>query len=169
MNSPFPWKALPGKAPFVLPQDRPYIEAFNAERNRNEANRVRTDLIPEPFFGRRDAPVVMLLLNPGASPRTDAFHGDPAFRRRLLADMRGMKVRKHFHLTDPEHGPGRRWWERTCASLIRCVSQDVVANNLLAVEFFAYPSRSFNHGHLRLPSQAFTFELVRRAIDRGEI
>jgi hypothetical protein len=40
---------------------------------------------------------------------------------------------------------------------------------MLALEFPPYHSKRFAHAHLRLPSQQFTFELLRRAIKRGAV
>lgn len=78
---PNPWLALPGRAPFVLPQDAPYVHAFNQWRRERcrgrcgrpacgadasscrDASRVRPDYTPEPRLGPVDAPLVILQLN----------------------------------------------------------------------------------------------------------
>jgi hypothetical protein len=38
-----------------------------------------------------------------------------------------------------------------------------------SIEFFPYRSQSFAHGSVRLPSQAYSFALVRRAIARAAV
>ncbi|HMM46345.1 MAG TPA: hypothetical protein PKE41_12090, partial [Candidatus Macondimonas sp.] len=48
-------------------------------------------------------------------------------------------------------------------------TRERIAARLLAVQFFPYHSPQFDHGLLRLPSQAFGFALVRRAIARDAL
>jgi hypothetical protein len=43
-----------------------------------------------------------------------------------------------------------------------------VARGVLCAEYFPYHSKSFKKGAL-LPSQEYTFDLVRRAIERGAV
>lgn len=45
-------------------------------------------------------------------------------------------------------------------------SRGNLANSLLSIEYFPYHSVSFAHSHVRLPSQQFSFDLVRKAIAR---
>ncbi len=44
-----------------------------------------------------------------------------------------------------------------------------VAKRLICVEFFPYHSKRFGHADLRLPSQQYTFQLVRLAIARSAL
>ena len=60
MNNP--WRHLPDIPPFVLDSDRRAIEEFNASASAD--THVHLDLLPEPFLGNKDAPVVLLNLNP---------------------------------------------------------------------------------------------------------
>ncbi len=160
-----PWRDLPNSKPYALPQDRPFIEMFN--RSATEATRIHTELLPEPFFGRFDAPIVVLLLNPGFSAHDATYHSQPEFRRRLRAAIKAeRKFQPHFHLSHGAVGPGSKWWLRAVKPLIEEVGQDCVADNLLAIEYFPYHSRTFRHAHIRLPSQEFSFSLVRAAIAR---
>ena len=62
-----PWTHLPTRAPFVLREDREAIESFN-RRTRLETQ-IETALLPVPFVGRIDAPVILLLLKPGSERR----------------------------------------------------------------------------------------------------
>lgn len=136
-------------------------------RSAAETTRIHTELLPEPFFGRFDAPIVVLLLNPGFSADDAAYHAQPKFRSRLRAAIRAeSEFPPHFHLNREAVWPGGKWWLRSVGPLIQEVGQDCVANNLLAIEYFPYHSLNFRHGHLRLPSQEFSFSLVRAAIER---
>jgi hypothetical protein len=78
--------------------------------------------------------------------------------------------------TDPDISPpGRRWWERKLKHLFRDLGpdQDVarskLARSMLAVEFFPYASHRYRHRGLSLPSQQYSFGLVRNAIKRGAV
>ncbi len=159
-----PWADLPLRPPFVLPCDRPFVDVFN--RCADERTTIRTDLLPEPFLGRANAPVVLLLLNPGFDSGDAEVHGRADFAKRLRVSL-AEATSDHLLLGPDATGPGHRWWVRAVSGLARATSQVAVARGLLAVEFFPYHSVDFDHGHLRLPSQAFTFGLVQDAMDRG--
>ena len=166
--TPSPWKTLPTQAPYVLATDSAHIEMFNKSVKARDPQRLRTELLPEPFVGSANAPVVILLLNPGFSRNDARHHKRPEFRKRLLSNLHDPWASTHAHLSDDLEGPGNWWWcHRACRRLIEEVGLEVVATNLLAVEFFPYHSQNYGHSHLRLPSQNFSFELVLGAMDRG--
>lgn len=62
-----PWSSVPSERPYVLECDRDSVAEYNAkyDKCRAEKYRLRTDMLPEPFIGRVEAPVVLLNLNPG--------------------------------------------------------------------------------------------------------
>jgi hypothetical protein len=64
-----PWLDLPEEPPFVLPGDRPHVEAFNRHNADSAGRKYRLDLhlMPEPFNGNRQAKLVLLNRNPGLS------------------------------------------------------------------------------------------------------
>lgn len=45
--------------------------------------------------------------------------------------------------------------------------REAIARSVLNVPFFPYPSRRFAHERLQLPSQAYTFDIVRQVTRRG--
>ncbi|HEU4664930.1 MAG TPA: hypothetical protein VFS55_12960 [Dokdonella sp.] len=150
---PNPWRHLPNAAPYVLDADRRAVEAFN--HSASGRVRLRVETCPEPYFGPVDAPIVLLLLNPGVSP--DGLYDDD-----LPAVVRGARASDgHFYLRG--HNP---WWRKLVRALASERPDVDLARRLMSVEFVAYRSKSFGCGHLRLPSQAYAFALVRRAIAR---
>ena len=161
---PNPWSALPYTSPFVLKEDEPFVRAFNQDASAQ--HRLNLDLLPEPFFGNRSAPVVVLLLNPGIGPNTTLHHRNEAFAASIRADIASTNPRQHFHLTDSTNGPGFHWWRKACSKLLQDGLEVAVATRLLNIQFFPYHSKSFAHGHVRLPSQEFSFSLLRAAIGR---
>lgn len=161
-----PWVNLPQTAPLVLPSDRALIDAFNERANAR--HRIRTEAIPEPFFGRFDAPIVVLLLNPGFSSDGVHIQESPAFLSAMRAYLTNGMV-DHLHLIPGASGPGSDWWTNSARALISATSRLAVAQSVLSLEYFPYHSISYKHAKTRLPSQAFTFDLLDSAIRRKAI
>jgi hypothetical protein len=163
-----PWLELRDSPPFVLPDDRSAVEVFNS--NPNERTRLELDLLPEPFVGRVDAPILLLLLNPGVSDDDFARHEQPEFRARVRACHRQEQAPYPNYYLDPAvDGPGARWMRRVLSFLIREFGNETVASAIAALEFFPYHSRDFAHRRVSVPSQEHTFDLLRAALRRGAV
>lgn len=163
-----PWIDLPESAPFVLPGDAAVIERFNARAA--EPLQVRLDVLPEPFIGRHDAPVVLLALNPGFSDGDPALHASAAFAASIRKNVRHESQAYPFYLLDPRNiGPGYHWWRQRLRILLEEFGTPLVSRSLLCVEYFPYHSRRFAHGRLDLSSQSYTRELVSEAIQRDAV
>jgi hypothetical protein len=160
-----PWNDLPDKAPFTLPCDRAYVDAYN-KLEPNGDLRINTHLLPEPFHGNPNAPVVVLLLNPGINGDEEQFHKSKDFAAALKESISAKSNGMHFHLTGKWQGPGFAWWAKACKSLLGIPE---LHRKILSVEFSPYHSKKFAHGHLRMPSQDYSFHLVRKAIERGAV
>lgn len=150
-----PWRNLPTSAPYVLPEDELAVAVFNSDKKLSPKHRLHTETPPEPFLGHFDAPIVVLLLNPGVNKQARYDVG-------LADSMRSAGERtNHFYMS--KHNA---WWDK----LVRSIAQDRPTSKLdsaiLSVEFFPYRSEKFGCGHVRVPSQEFSFNLVRRAIKR---
>ena|SRR5437868_1785186 len=146
-----PWRNLPLSQPYVLPEDSLAVDVFNRDLKTKPEHRLHTDTSPEPFCGRWDAPIVVLLLNPGVD-KTGRYNEN------TLAALRTGEP-------DPFHqyiAGANPWWTR----LVKKLERTDIERSILSVEFFPYRSVSFGCGHVRLPSQEFSFDLVRRAIAR---
>jgi hypothetical protein len=169
-----PWLALPTDPPFVLAKDRPILEGFN--RTATSKMRVETKMLPEPYVGRLDAPIILLLLNPGvpSDPRVAQedlrLHRQPAFRERVRRCHRPKGAPYPNYFVDPAaKGPGARWNLRILAPLLKEFGAEAVANGVTSMEYFPYHSEKFAHRRLRVPSQGFTFEQLRAAIRREAV
>lgn len=165
-----PWLEIPGASPFVVPADQPYLDAFNASQRRRPEHEIDTTLLPEPWLGRHDAPVVMLTANPGIDPSDRIFHARRDFALANRANLLTSAGVPNY-LLDPRFADasGARWWRaRAFAQLLRDgVSEETLANRVLVVEFHGYHSRSWTPLPVTLPSQWYGFSLVERAV-RGE-
>ena len=160
-----PWTNIPTEPEFVLAIDEPEIAAFN--RSARPEHTIHTTLVPEPFLGSPEAPVVLLNLNPGFSEDDILLHDLPAFRRAALDNLRHEHLACPFYLLDPDLpiSPGRQWWERKLRPLIGAAGWRNVVSRLLVLELHGYHSRRFSR-RLTVPSQAYTRQLLRAAIDR---
>jgi hypothetical protein len=161
-----PWRSLPEKPLYILPEDASLIADFNTIAA--EKFRVRLEVYPEPFLGQTDAPLVVLGLNPGFKELDLSQHSKPLFAARLRGNLLHEDAQYPFYLLDPEI-ERTKYWERKLRPLIESVGVRTVAQNVLCVEYFPYHSFRFRHGKLSLPSQQYSFSLVRSAINRGAV
>lgn len=162
-----PWLALPETAPYVLPEDHRQIAAFN--RTADEATLVRLNMMPEPFLGNPHAPVVLLGLNPGFSPNAQR-NENAEFLALSRGNLHHAGGEYPFYLLTPRlEVPGRLWWEGKLAHLIRAKGLRAVAQGVQCVEYFPYHSTRFAHRKLSVPSQQYSFALVRSAVARGAV
>jgi hypothetical protein len=163
-----PWIVLPEAPPYVLSQDASAVAQFNERANAR--SRVEVDLLPEPFVGRLDAPIVMLLLNPGVEGSEFTVHRDPRFIEPVRACHRQLpREYPHYYLAPDAIGPGVPWNRRVLKPLIEEFGLRAVSGNVTALEYFPYHSVGFQHHRLNVPSQAFVFDVLRRAIQREAV
>ena len=186
-----PWKHLPEKPPFVLPEDKDVVEAFN--RTAPQDLRLNLEIVPAPFVGCRQAPLVLLgNISTVTGDDITADESEADNRREKLRDRRLKDLRSphHSHNGGPCDEPclfleqkpdfmsaGHRWWERRLKHILEEVgdgntAKSILAQHLLTVEFFPYFShRLYGHDGLALLSQAqkYSFGLVRDAVKRGAV
>ncbi len=168
MNTPNPWTDLPNEQPWVLPGDRVIINKFN--ESKHERFRVDPSLLPEPFIGRHDAPVVLLGLNPGWDANDKLLHANPEFIRLWQDNIQQKPNAFPFYYLSPNiAAPGFTWWKKKIRWLIEDAGPKLITQSLLCVEYFPYHSHKYHQGMPLIPSQAYSFELVRSAIKRRAI
>ena len=158
-----PWKNLPRQKPFVLDDDAPYIEAFNSDKAQYSPTWIHTGRLPEPRLGPIDAPIIVLQKNPSyvqATRMEDMAAAEVADGLGALANEQS----SHVCLARPND-----WWDKTFNSLRTKYDRTRLSQRVLSIEYFPYPSAQFDHAALRLPSQQYTFSLVRAGLARGAI
>lgn len=168
-----PWVGMSRTTPFVLPEDLPLVQSFNAALSikDREAHTLITDLPPNPFAGPFDAPVVLLLANPGSNPGDRMEQGGPEsidlIYENLSGEHGGPGWVFHDHFIDMACG---RWWRSRTSDLAgELGGYRLLAERLLMVEFHAYHSKSWTAPFVTFPSQRFGFTLVQQAMERGAL
>jgi hypothetical protein len=163
-----PWLTVPSEPPYLLRCDSDAISIYNAKAQ--GMCRLQLNALPEPFFGRTTAPVVLLGLNPGFDERDPEVHSRPEFQALLRKNyMQGLSTFPFYFLDPRFESPGRAWWERKLKPLLDMFKPRALARSILCVEYFPYHSRRFCHASLQVPSQEYGFDLVRSAIARGAV
>jgi hypothetical protein len=168
-----PWTRLPDAPRYVLPEDAPFVAAWNDTRGSDRDQlRLHLDALPEPFCGPRKAPVVVLGRNPGWSGKEPKQH-----RKSLEAAIRGnlgkdkdqhVQSRLLDRFADTAGGGWtRRCWHRVVEG--SGLSFDELATRVLSVEFHGYHSQDWAPLPVTLPSQWYGFQLVGRAVARGAV
>lgn len=161
-----PWKSLPSLAPYVLAED---LELIKDHKNYPT---LHLDTLPEPFIGGLKAEVVLLNLNPG-------FHQsdvDMNMKSGLFIDM----VRKNHINPDSsefyyfseglDFTEGYKWWHKRFKALISYgISEKILAEKIMCIEYFPYHSVNYNHIDTLLPSQIYAFQLAREAIHQNKM
>lgn len=102
-----PWADLPDTRPYILPQDQSILAGFQPRRP--EAA-IQTEVLPEPFFGDPEAPVLLLGLNPGFSDDEVQVHRGQKFAQTLRKNLIHAPLSYPFYSLDPEPpSPGQDW------------------------------------------------------------
>jgi hypothetical protein len=162
-----PWQRLPVRPPFVLPDDEAMVHEFN--RPASENLRLAIDeLLPEPFVGDPTTPVVLLSNNPGIGKRSH-LKLDPGFRSRVRDGIHLKESPYPFYYLDPKYCETGRWWTQKLKCLLQNFGNEIVARSICNIVYFPYPSKRFGHARCELPSQQYTFGLVRESVERGAI
>lgn len=165
------WDDLPITSPYVLPCDRPILDRFSPKLIGDVA--IRLDTLPYPYLGNPEmANVLLLALNGGFAPEVlNYISGDPVYvdqRRKSLT----FESDYPFFYLDPrfDYTLGYQWWHRRLSYFIQRRGQKAVADQFACIQFFPYCSTRYKALPKTLPSQEYSFGLVRQAIaDKKEI
>lgn len=176
MNStptlPNPWLALPEQKPFVLSGDAPNLQPYSEYPT---PTAYRLHLLPLPFQGRPNAPVVILGLNPGYDVGDETKQTTDYFIETNFRNYRHDPTLPYpLFFLDPEiegesSGKGQQWWYRRLKHLRVLYEDKLLAQALLSVQYVPYRSTSYKQARHHLPSQEYGFELVRQAIRRNAL
>ena len=150
---------------FVLPIDQILVSKHNSRSD--EEHSFHTDLIPEPYIGNVHAPVVALNANPGYDENDQLIHSDPITRMIMLNNLNHNYSDFYYLSNDFNNSAGAMWWRKRLRKLVEATSREIVSKNFFVVESMAYHSEKFKF--IDLPSQKYSCELVKKAIERAAI
>lgn len=155
----------------MLPSDLEQVTAFNGRPRLPETRRLQLHVLPEPYIGRVDAPIVFLKLNPGYSPEDIRFTNDAYGRQVWRKNILHQPLDYPFYVLDPalEWAANAQWWRGRLRTVLDRFDEQVVANNVLCIEAFPYHSAARPKFPGILPSQRYSFALVRQAIERNAL
>lgn len=171
-----PWKNTPLESPYILEQDRYLIREMNYKYG-DSLRKIQTQLLPEPFLGNIDAPIIMLTKNPGFDALNDPFwHTQERMQRLARANLLQEPSDYPFYFLNPEiqDSPGAAWHREKLRALIIRTSLLKVSQNVCSIPSFPYHTSRYSGIPKRisediLPSQKYTRFIIRRAIERDTI
>ncbi len=159
-----PWNSMTDSN--VASVDADYIREYQ-EITTNENFKLKLDLSPHPWSGNPlQAEALLLMQNPGVDDQDYALEKIPAYkdacRRSLALDGAWPYLMPEF--ADAVDGGG--WWQKRLRKLREESHSDwtSIAKKLAVVQLHGYHSKEWNSFGITIPSQTFTFDLVRDAI-----
>ncbi len=166
-----PWLDLADTPPYVLPDDREQVLAFNDRPGRLPTHKVHLEFLPQPYIGRIDAPIVVLRLSPGHSPRDIRFTEDARCREVWRRNALHQPLDYPFYPLDPllAWTESAGWWSRRLGRLIARFGERLVAEHVLCIHAFPYRSARFPGTRGTMVSQKYGFWLAERAMERGAL
>ena len=165
-----PWLRLPEKPPFVLPEDKELVSKFNIQHK--EQNNIPVELPPEPYAGRKDAPVVLLALHPDHDPDDVKYMCDNAEFAASMQRTRAFEKQDYlfYHLNEkyPEN-PGLKFWKKKLKKPIHELGHRTCSQGFLLLQLFPYKTKAKINGKKLSSSFSFTCTLLQKAIERNAI
>lgn len=154
---------------FLLDVDRAVVEAHNSSAQRQ--HQFRLDMVPEPYMGRPDAPVVVLTGNPRFRPDDLEAHARADVQQRLLACVRREELDYPLVWLDPQLAdtPGAAWYRSKLRLLCDAVGPKAVSQGVAIYESLPYHSAELKQPKLPIPSQSYTNELAKAALEQDQI
>jgi hypothetical protein len=169
-----PWRATPSTFPFVLKDDEPFVRAHNENCSVRSPHQIDLRLPPQPFAGRLNAPVVVLLANPGKSAYDFRQQSSGPNLETIMRAIQSPRGTPFWPLTPQfEKTKAGEWWRRRTRELSNVFSEEggegFVAERFMSIELHGYHSKEWTSPLRNFPSQIHGFGLVEQAMDRGAL
>ena len=166
-----PWHALPEAGDFVLPQERSFIEAYNATQTKSE-DRVRLDIPPAPFVGSPETARVLLLTK---TPPWDAkvisdYAEYPDYAEAVRRNLVFANEDYPFYYLNPAFSEtcGYQWWTSKLREVIEACQEKLgpeaafaaLSKRIMTIAYFPYHVEKYAGTVKDMPSQKFSFGLA---------
>lgn len=163
-----PWIHLTNKPPFVLLEDKSFLDSFNS-RYQGTDKEIMLDQIPSPYIGDPKASIILLNLNPGYDREEN---NNESFSRIARANFLHEFFDYPFYPLDPRlkgTPSGYEWWKRILTPLMHATGLDEISlsKKIFCVEYFPYHSVKYGYGSRTLLSREYGGYLIESALTRG--
>lgn len=164
-----PWIFLPEAQPFVVQADAAAVAAYNRKKA-GTPHALHTELPPEPFSGRLDAPVVLLDFHPDYSEKDAAIMlGNEEFSS-SMKKTREFAVQEYpfYHLNPyfADGNDGYGYWMKKIKEVVKSgISLKVCSNSFLLLQICPYKTKGYDSSRVS-PSFAFTRHVLLAAMQR---
>lgn len=180
-----PWQEFMHKScsdQFILKRELNVIKEFNEKVKDNF--KIHTNIMPAPFMGDvRNAEVMILALNPGYDVEEEKRGFYTKYQDYWRSEIQhNFDKETPLFCLDDTYCEYSHYWSKVLNPIVTELGsngKDIVAKNVCKVQFFPYQSKKFKPIHKSilkkngmnhfLPSQEYTFELVKNAIRRNAI
>jgi hypothetical protein len=182
-----PWNDLKGKD-CIHPDETEVINAFNnslKDKASKEKYGIHTEIVPTPYMGNVfTSKIVLLTLNPGFDEKEEKANFYKNYESWFRGELtHGNKLKYPLYCLDENYSCSSPYWKQRLNSLCseKGVGVDVVAKEVSKIQYFPYNSKKFRPIPLKLihekfglqssylPTQAYNFYLVKKAIERNAI
>ncbi|MBL8099141.1 MAG: hypothetical protein JNK81_08150 [Anaerolineales bacterium] len=163
-----PWFDISEFEPYLLPQDKEIILSRNEKLK--EIHQIKHNIFPEPYIGNPDAPIILLVLNPGYNDEDIFFYKQKQVPELWRNNIFHKPMDYPFWMIDPSLNPnigGTKWWLKKLKEPINLVGLEKVANRICCIEYFPYHSRRYASFNPVLESQKYGFHLVEKAMQKN--
>jgi hypothetical protein len=167
------WQDIPHISPYVLSQDKRYVDLYNEPLSITDESYLHSELYPEQYAGRFNAKVVLLGKCPGFSPEDESVHKGKTYKNLWEANISQTINDYPLFFLHPamQKSPCYRWWYKKLKALIDHTSVEAVANEVLEVQLFPYHCKKLRiiKASKAIPSRGFANKLVSSAIQRDAL
>ena len=167
-----PWLGFQNSESMVHPLDLDVVIQHNISSKPDY--KYLLHLAPEPWIGDLGGKLVVLYSNPGATKDNVNHIFQPLHSEVLKKTIDNLNQRNsqypHFHF-DPhlKESEGAKWFESKYKWVIDQTSRQAVAKTLVTCELSPYHSLKWKIPKSKLPTQEFTYRIVRQAIARNAV
>ena len=167
-----PWIGFKFSDSMLHPDDADSVEFHN--RSSKSDYQFLLHLAPEPWIGNLQGNLLVLYSNPGATQDNLNKVFQPKHHEVMQKSISNLNQEitsfPHFHF-DPElkDTEGGKWFRSKYRWLIEETSHRAVSENLITCELAPYHSVKWKVPRRKLPTQEFTYEIIRNAMSRGAV
>ena len=167
-----PWSNFEKSDSMVHPDDRTIFEHHN--QHSKPEHQFLAHLAPEPWIGNVEAPIVVLLANPGATSLDVKREEQPKALEIISKSISNLRQEPmdypHFFFNpNLSETAGQSWYLKAFKTLLQDFDSKHIAKNVLTCEMAPYHSKNWKKPSNDFPTQKYTNHLVRKAIQRNSI